>query len=366
LDPERIFLRDQDYFDRHKVTFKQGRTVNKLDTTDRKAITITGEEIAYEKLLIATGATPVLPNIPGLKESAYHVLRVMDDASTIRQAMQKSSSAIVLGAGLIGLHAAENLAQAGTQVTVVEKLPQVLPGYFDEQAAGMIKDVFTQKGINILTGSQVTRIVNSKNTCTVALENGPDLSADLLLVATGVRTRMELVANSGIAVDSGILVDDHMRTNIDNVWAAGDVAQARSFWGSQKVLNGILPDAVEQGWIAGMAMADDPALTPYTGGIAMNTFNFFGQRAFSVGLTAIPQSDEALTVDLIYSPNGCRYQKLVFRNDNLIGVAAINCDLDPGVMWKMIHRQVELGDTREDFVRAPLEVGRTIMSSLWQ
>ena len=367
LTPECIFLRDQNYFEQDNITFLQGRTVDKLDTVDRKAITITGEEIAYERVLIATGATPVLPKIPGLKESNYHVLRTMDDASIIRQVMPKTSSAIVLGAGLIGMHAAENLAQAGKQVCVVEQFPQVLPGYFDEQAGGLIQDVFTEMGIHILTGNAVTRIENFNHNSTVTLENGTELSADFLLVATGVRASMEIVANSDIQIDTGILVDDHMLTNIDNVWAAGDVAQARSFWGSQKVLNGILPDAVEQGWIAGMAMADDPALTAYKGGIAMNTFNFFGQRAFSVGITATNhQPQEAFDVDLIYSPKDIRYQKLVFRRNNLIGVAAVNGDLDPGVMLKMIQQQVALEDVREDFVRQPRDVGRIVVSNLWQ
>lgn len=366
LDPKHVFLRDEDYFDQHKITFRQGWTVNRIDTAGSKAITITGEEITYEKVLIATGATPVLPDIPGLETCPHYVLRTLDDAGMIRKAMQTASSAIVLGAGLIGLHAAENLAQAGKQVTVVEQCPQVLPGYFDAHAAGMIQDVFARKEITLLTGNAVTRIDNTGNACTVTLANGQTVSADLLLVAVGVKTRMDIVADSGIKVDAGILVDDGMRSNIDNVWAAGDVAQARSFWGPQNVLNGILPDAVEQGWIAGMAMADDPALIPYAGGIAMNTFNFFGQRAFSVGETTLPDSDAALKVDLIHSPNGMRYQKLVFREDRLIGVAGINCGLDPGVMRKMIQQQTKLGDGLEDFVRSPLEVGRTLMSGLRQ
>ncbi len=358
---EHIFLRDQGYFEAQNVRFLSGSAVVELDTMARKVALDAGDEIVYEKLLIATGSVPTLPDIPGIEDSPCHVLRGLEDARGICRSLKKVSSAVILGAGLIGMHAAANLAQAGLKVTVVEKLPQVLPSYFDEQAAGLIQSVFAAQGIKIITGNEVTHLVASEDACALSLKNGIDLSAHLLLVATGVRPCVDLVAGSSVQIEAGIIVDDTMRTNVDNIWAAGDVAQARSFLGAEKVLNNILPDAVEQGWIAGMDMAENPALKSYTGSLCMNTFNFFGNRGFAVGLSAIPQSTGGFDVDLIYSTTSRRYQKLVFHNDKMIGVAAINSDLDPGIMWQMICRQVELGEAREDFVRAPLEVGHAVL-----
>lgn len=161
-------------------------------------------------------------------------------------------------------------------------------------------------------------------------------------------------------------MNERMRTNVDNIWAAGDVAQARSFLGPEKILNGILPDAVEQGRIAGMDMAGDPALKAYAGGMPMNTYSFFGNRAFSVGSSLIDESEGGVDVDRLYSPAGLKYQKLVFKEDRLIGASAINAALDPGVVCRMIQEKVELGEAKRMFAGSPLESGRTIMSRLWR
>jgi phenylglyoxylate dehydrogenase epsilon subunit len=93
----------------------------------------------------------------------------------------------------------------------------------------------------------------------------------------------DYLAGSGVDIDRGILVDDSMRTSVEGIWAAGDVAQAKGFYDGAKTLNGILPSAVEQGKIAGMAMAGDPTVKPYPGGVPLNTYTFFGQQAVSVG-----------------------------------------------------------------------------------
>jgi phenylglyoxylate dehydrogenase epsilon subunit len=255
------------------------------------------------------------------------------------------------------------MANAGLKVTVVEMLPQILPGYFDLQAAGLIQKVFMENGVKILTGSPVTHVTSANGACAVSLENGLDLSAHLLLVATGVRPRTSLLEGSPVKTDVGVLVDDRMRTSVEDIWAAGDVAQARSFLGPEKILNGIIPDAVEQGWTAGMDMAGDPSLKLYEGGIPMNTYSFFGNRSFSVGFT-LPE--ESVEVDRIYSPAGMRYQKLLFGEGKLTGASAINMALDPGIIRQMIRRRVELGEMKGKFASSPLESGRLFMSKIWR
>lgn len=365
-DPEKVFLRGQGVLDGMNVNYMSGKAVKSVDSAANSVVLDSGEAIRYEKLLIASGASPELPPIPGLDSCPSYVLRTLEDALKIKAAMASSQSAIILGGGLIGMHAAENLAKAGLEVTVVEMLPQVLPGYFDAQAAGMIQKVFADNGVRILTGSAVTHVTASNAVCAVSLENGLDLSAHMLIVATGVRANMGFLNGSAVKTDKGILVDEAMRTSVGNIWAAGDVAQADAFAGPGKILNGILPDAVEQGVIAGMAMVDDPSLKPYRGGIPMNTYSFFGNRAFSVGVTVLPEGGEGFEVDLMVSPSSVRYQKLVFEDGLLVGVSAINATLDPGVLSEIIRRQVELSGVKEKFAAAPLEMGRVMMSNMWR
>jgi phenylglyoxylate dehydrogenase epsilon subunit len=337
-----------------------------VDSTTHTVTLATGKTLEYEKLLLATGAAPSLPPVEGLGKVSYHVLRTLEDALRLRRAVEQNGSALVLGAGLIGMHAAENMARGGVQVTVVEALPHVLPGYFDDQAAGLIQQVVTKEGIRIITGRTVKLVSVNGGAFVASLDSGEELSSDLFLVSTGVQPRIGYLSWSGMELDRGILVDERMQTSAGGIWAAGDVAQAHGFFDSGKRLNTTLPDAVEQGRIAGMAMVDDPALKPYSGGIAQNTYKFFGHRSFSVGLITAPPSAEGIEVTEVFLPDDVRYQKLLFQGNRLVGASGINSDLDPGIMCQLIRRRVDLGEVKKKFADAPLETGRILMSKIWR
>jgi phenylglyoxylate dehydrogenase epsilon subunit len=366
VDAKEAFLRDEEGLSRRGIEFRRDARVVRVEPQTRTAKLESGESIEYEKLLLATGARPLLPPISGLEDAPYHVLRTLDDALGLHSVAQEAKSAIVLGGGLIGMHAAENLAKRGRRVTVVEAMPHVLPGYFDEQAAGLIQRVFSENGIEILAGSAVTHAGGSDGGSMVSLATGEDLSADLLMVATGVKSNMHYLAESGIDVDEGILVDDTMRTTAESIWAAGDVAQAQSFFGDGKRINAILPNAVEQGRIAGMDMVGDPAVRPFPGGLPMNTYRFMGNNAFSVGMSEVPESDEGYEVDPVFLPDKLQYQKLVFKEGRLVGASGINTNTDPGIMLQLIGRKVDLEEVKAQFVASPVDTGRILMSRLWR
>lgn len=362
-DPQRVFLRDDAYFALHKVNYLKGAAVTAIATVDKRVRLASGEQIAYEKLLLATGAAPQLPPIPGLKTVDFHVLRSLDDAVRLRDALTETRQAIVLGAGLVGMHAAENLAKAGVQVTVVEMQPTVLAGYFDRAAASIIEDIFTANGVRLIMGNKVVKLapLDQGKGVRVTLADGSELQADLLMVSTGVAPVTDYLNGSGAQVGSGIMVDDTMRTSVDNIWAAGDVAQASGFYDGAKIINGILPDAVVQGKIAGMAMAGDPALKRYIGGVPLNTYTFFGQQAVSVG----SQSEGEVATQQVDAAHK-RYLKIMLKDDRLTGIFGINVAFDPGVMWELILRRVDLASVREQFLADPQRTARVLMSKTWR
>ena len=365
-DPDRVFLRDDAFFEKNKVEFIRGVSVVSLDGKAGKAVLSDDREIAFEKALIATGASPQTPDIEGLSEAPYRVLRTLTDAVGLKESAAGNGSAVILGAGLIGLHAAENLAMAGMRVTVVEMLNQVLPGYFDKRASGLIKKAFTEQGVNIMLGSPVTHVAANHNGCVVSLENGLDISADVLLAAAGVTPNWECVMGQGVETDRGILVDDYMRTSLANVWAAGDVVQAKGFFDGKPVVSATLPMAVEQGRIAGADMAGDSAVGPFAGSLPLNTYSFFGNRAFSVGQAVPSGSARGFEVDYEYSPTSQRYKKLVFKGARLVGAMSVNSDLDPGVLAQMIRRRVDLDGKKKLFAGDPKETSRLLMTKLWR
>jgi phenylglyoxylate dehydrogenase epsilon subunit len=361
--PEKVFLRDQQSLDTLSVVFRPGAKVVDVDGKSRQVTLQSGVKIEYEKLLLGTGAAPKLPPVQGLDTVPHHVLRTLEDALALRVKIQKGGNAVVMGAGLIGLHAAENLAKGGMKVTVVEALPQVLPGYFDEEASQMIFRAFTDNGVKILLNEKVSRTKEADDQTTVSLASGGSLTAGLLVVATGVQPRVEYLKGSGVEVDEGILVDERMRTNVSGIWAAGDVAQAKGFFERSKILNATLPNAVEQGRIAGMDMAGDPALKVYEGAVPLNTYKFFGHRAFSVGMI---RAEEGCEVEKLVVPESFQYRKLVFKEDQLVGASGINSDLDPGIMVQLIRRKAYLGDVKARFCASPVDISRVMMTSIWR
>lgn len=367
VNPEDVSLRASDYFAKQNVDFRMNNAAVGVNTEKRVVKLASGDEIQYEKLLIATGAGAAIPPFPGIHDVPYQVLRTLEDARNIRQDMERAKSAIVLGAGLIAMHSAENLAHAGLQVTVVVRRNVSLFAYFDGAAAKMIENVFAAHGVRIALGYGIQQIAPGKDGgVVVTLQSGEELHADLLHLATGVRPRIEFLEGAGIETDQGILVDSLMRTNQPNVWAAGDVAQAPGFFDPGKTINATLPNASVQGRIAGMDMAGDPAARPYLGSSGLNTFNFFGHHGFSVGLGTVTESTKEIEVNTTFLPSGMRYQKLVFRDNRLVGVSAINAELDPGIMRELIQREIDLTDVKEKFTNSPRETGRLLMSKLWR
>jgi len=365
-DPGRVFLKDDAYFAEHKVNYRRGAKVQKVNAGDSAVELADGRRIGFDKLLLATGAAPMLPPIPGLAGLKFHVLRTLADALALRAALPRIKRAVVLGGGLIGMHAAENLAKGGVEVSVVEMQPHVLAGYFDAEASAMIEQVFSAKGVRLCLGASVAAFAPRGEGCRATLADGTELDADLLLVATGVAPVTDFLSGSGIATERGVLVDEHMRTNVANIWAAGDVAQARGFYSSERIINGILPDAVDQGRIAGMAMAGDPAAKDYAGGVPLNTYSFFGQHAVSVGVHEGALAPSGVEVKKQVDAERNHYLKIVLKDGRLAGIFGVNAAFDPGIMWELILRAIDLGDEKLAFLRSPRDTARALMSKNWR
>jgi phenylglyoxylate dehydrogenase epsilon subunit len=344
----------EDFFDRMKAVWVRGKRVERLDTEKGEILYDSHEWESFDSLLIATGSEPLFPSIPGLNNEQVLQLRTLDHARELMTKMKGSQTAIILGAGLIGMHVAECLAERGIRVQVVEMLPRILPAYFDKDASGIIQRVLEKHGVTFFTGRRATEVAWKKRSVEVLLEDGERLQADLLLVATGVKPRTAFLKESGIKINGGVLVDSEMRTSLQHVFAAGDVASAKSFLTGEHGLNPILPNAAEQGKIAGSNMAGEKK--EYEGWLPMNTFNFFGHRAVSVGKAAPAEGDEAVVEE---DDSTQTYKKIIYRDGRLQGATFLDTDVDAGVFQYLIRRRVEIGPHKERLIKAPRE------ASLW-
>lgn len=345
-----------EFFDQMKAELVRGKRVEHVDIERCEVIDDAHGRESYDCLLIATGSEPALPSIPGLKsKNAFH-LRTLDDAKKLLMKVKRTRTAIILGAGLIGLHMAQCLAERKVKVIVVEMLPQILSAYFDQEASRMIEEVLEKHGVRFFTDSRASEVSWKKSGVEVCLEDGKALKADLLLIATGVKPRISFLNGSGIRINQGILVDSEMRTNVSNIFAAGDVAEAKNFLTGDYGLNPILPNAAEQGKIAGSNMAGRKV--EYEGWLPMNTFNYFGHFAISVGKPMPSHGDE---VRVEKNEDKGIYKKIIYKDGKLLGATFLDINLHSGVLQYLVKKRVEIRGYEEALIKMPVEMSLWLM-----
>ncbi|MCA1920061.1 MAG: NAD(P)/FAD-dependent oxidoreductase [Flavobacterium piscis] len=219
-----------------------------------------GEKISYQKLIIATGSTPVKPKwLQGA--DLENVFLIPKDRSYLDDMKSKLASAkniAVIGAGFIGVEVSDELAKQGFNVTLVEKLPHILNLAFDPEIAGKIQEMLTNKGIKVITGKGISKILGTKKVESIELEDGSVLNIDAVILSMGYKPNSELAKKSGIYVDedSFIAVDEYMRTHVKDVFAVGDCAQKRDFVTRRRVPTMLASTACAEARIAGMNLCN--------------------------------------------------------------------------------------------------------------
>ncbi|MFH1349927.1 MAG: FAD-dependent oxidoreductase [Pseudomonadota bacterium] len=349
-----IYLTEGNFFEDMNATLSTGRRVERIDTNNRSVIYDDKESETYDTLLIASGSEPVRPRIKGLDEAGFLGFHTLNDYRELDRLLKRETEVAILGAGLVGMELAAALSQRGHKVTVLEKEKEVLPLSFDQSVGAFISHIFSGQGIDIFTGREVIEVKKAGNRLEVVCTNSDIFKADLMVCCVGVASRLSMLNGSGIKANRGVLVDNRMRTNIDGIYAAGDVAETVNFFTGKNDLNPILPSAVEQGKIAGSNMIGEEAL--YDGWLPMNVYNFFGHFAVSIGEFEPSQGDQVLTEK---DDDRSQYKKIVYRDDRIVGANFFNIDLDAGVMKYLIRNRIDIGPYKELLLEKPKE------TSLW-
>lgn len=246
--PDRLVLKDPKWFGERDIDLALGVRAEGLDPAVARVRLSTGEWVPYDALLLATGAVPFLPPIPGVDREGVLSLRDMTGAIRLRERALRSATAVVIGGGLLGIEVAAALRQNGLSVTVVETAPWLLPRQLDREGAAVVQRHLEARGLIFLLGAQVRAVLGEPRVQAVALVDGATLEADLVLVAAGVRPEVSLAREAGIVWNRGIVVDDRLATSAPGVFAAGDCAEHRGR------VYGIWPAAEAQGRAAGAAM----------------------------------------------------------------------------------------------------------------
>jgi NADPH-dependent 2,4-dienoyl-CoA reductase/sulfur reductase-like enzyme/rhodanese-related sulfurtransferase len=239
----------------------------------------TGEtaEEAYDRLIIATGATPIIPPMPGVELPFVFTLKTLEDTDRIFAHLEnkKPETAVVIGGGLIGMEAVENLVHRGTRVSVVEFMPQVLP-FLDGEMAEVVHHQLRQKGVDLYLSEKVTAIEEREGRGWVRTDKGKELSADLVIMSIGIRPNTKLAEDAGLRIGTsgGIAVDEFMQTSDPRVFAAGDCVQSLNLVTGKHALIPMGSAANKEGRAAGAnAMGRRIAVKGFTGTVIVKVFD---------------------------------------------------------------------------------------------
>lgn len=334
---DKMWCRPDSFFTRNGVTVKAGVLATALDAGDRTVRLSTGERLAYDRLLAATGSRPFVPPIPGLETvERTFCFQTLSDASALAEALRPESRVLILGAGLTGVKCAEGIRGLCAQIAIADLAPRVLPAVLDDTGAAMVQARMEEKGVRFYLNDSAAAFRGN----TARLQSGTELEFDVLVTAVGVRPNTQLVADAGGAVDRGILVDGRCATTLPDVYAAGDCAQRYDAVSGEKRMLPLWPNAVLQGETAGINMAGGRA--DYTQGIALNASGVFGLHMVTAG----SYEGESFTVQRDGS-----YKRLVTADGVLKGVIMVGDVSRAGIYTDLIRKKKPLSEIDFDLIR---------------
>jgi NAD(P)H-nitrite reductase large subunit len=338
---EKMLYRPADFYEKNKIKTVFGDKVKRISFSGRTLELESGRAISWQKLLLATGGTPIVPGMEGKELKGVFTFTTLDDAKAIDKFLKQRQGklkAVVIGGGLIGVSATEALVKRGVEVSIVEMKDWVLNTILDEEAAALEAEALTKAGVDIITGHTVTRINSSLlgEVNGVSLDDGRSMSCDMVVVAIGVTPRLDLAAGNGVKTGRGIIVDRRMATSVAGVYACGDVVEAYDFVYGENRVTPVWPNAYVGGRVAGLNMAGKKA--EYDGGTAMNALKYFGVNILSAGMVNPP--DDSYEV-LIKRGDGV-YKKVIIKGGIILGMVFAGDFEKAGIIYNLMKDRVKV------------------------
>ena len=335
-DEARMSWRGADFYETNRVTVLHSVTAERIDPETRAVKLSGGETLGYDALCLCTGSAPVCPKFEGLDTvPQWQFFTTIADAKALEQSVTAQTRVLIIGAGFIGLKCAEGLRDRAGSITVCDLAGHAMSASLDADSAAILERHLEQNGIRLLLGNTVTRFDGGM----AYMQSGETVDFDVLVIAVGVRPETALFAAAGGTAGRGIPVDDHMRTPLPDVWAAGDCTESFDCSAGAPGVLAVLPMAALQGECAGVNMAGGGKA--FDKGMKLNSIGFFGLHIMSAGTYT----------DLVYSEvteTGCK--KLFARSGVLTGFILVGDVARAGIYTALIRDQTPLSTIDFDAV----------------
>ena len=344
-----IVLNDLDWYAANGIKLHAGRKVTKIDRARRKVIAADGTEAEYDRLLLATGSQPFILPVPGKDLPGVIAYRDIADTEAMIEAAQHHSHAVVIGAGLLGLEAANGLRLRGMDVTVVHLGDWIMERQLDKPAADLLMKSLEAKGLKFALGKQTAELVKGESgrVAAVKFKDGGSIPADLVVMAVGIRPNAELAEKSGIHCERGIVVNDTLQTYDPKVYAVGECAAHRG------TAYGLVAPLFEQAKVCANHLAHF-GIGRYQGSVTSTKLKVTGIDVFSAGdFLGGEGADEIVLND----PAGGVYKKLVLKGNQLVGAVLYGDTADGAWYFQLLKDKQCVKDIRDHLMFGQNHVG---------
>ncbi len=323
---------DNGFFARNAANVHANSPVEYLDAEKKLVTTKNGLTKSFDRCLIASGASPFMPPIPGIDSSKVYGIRTVNDALYLKKAVEKKpAKVIVAGASMAGVKVMELFHKAGAQVLLADMAKGIFPLAAHPDCARFIEDRLTAKGIRLKFDAPLERIEDTPYGLNVSFQNSAPESADILVMCIGVRANLGFVSRTQLDVKQGLLVDDYMRSNVPWIYAAGDVAQGRNIQSGEQQVIGLWANARLQGRTAGANMAGGSIR--YPGNIPHNITHFMGMDFIGIGnVRRYDRTTQKLA--------GEKYVQLFWEDGLLVGANMVNVFTKSGVLKNFLIKEL--------------------------
>ena len=356
MKKQELFIADREFYRQNEIELLLGKKVTSIDVGRQTVILSDGTILHYDNLLVATGGSPKTLNIPGGNMAAVMTLRTIEDAERIREASRTARDILICGAGLASLEVANALWGKNARMVVMAKSPQILSRNADPECARIMQRDIEKAGITFLLESDVSEITKHDGRLHVETDSNGSITVDMVVVGKGVNPNVQFLQGTRIGIDRGILVNERMQTTIANVYAAGDVAQARQLLTDDYQIIATWPSACFEGRIAGLNMAGQAAALPPEFGynivpIFNRTAAFMGEsRANSPAAEIFKYCDERKPV----------YRKFLLKDSRVVGAILLESIRDVGTILNLIARGVDVSHCKGQLASSRIPWGRIL------
>lgn len=339
---DKIWLKTEEWYRENNIELLAGRKAVKLDAVKKTVVLDNGEEINYEKLLLAVGGHSRKLEIPGSDKKGVLYLRNLSDAKDIMDAVKTAKKAVIVGGGFVGFEMCEMMRMVGVEVDFIIREKKFWEGVLDEAGSQIVENSLLKNGINIIRESEVNEIIGKEKVEGILLKSGKKISTDIALVSIGVFCPYNWIKEAGIGVSRGILANEYLETNIKDVWTAGDAAEFTDVITCEQGYVGNWANAQLQGKVAALNMTGERQQFRF---VSFCNSSGFGLNISFIGDFKAGEGREVVSAVFVADN---LYRRLIIKNNKIIGAILINKMNEVAAIRERIEKGVDIAVKKDN------------------